>query len=89
MARTVAQQMIAQRMAAQRAAGQNHALTNDDAAQNQFAAQQNPAEGLLAASAQGQGTDEKLMAAVDQDVSQQVPSAMEPLAQLMEEGASQ
>lgn len=27
--------------------------------------------------------DEKLMAAVDQDVSQEVPSAMEPLAQLM------
>lgn len=33
--------------------------------------------------------DEKLMAAVDQDVSQDVPSAMEPLAQLMNEGASQ
>ncbi len=33
--------------------------------------------------------DGKLMAAVDKDVSQEVPSAMEPLAQLMDEGANQ
>ncbi len=34
-------------------------------------------------------TDETLLAAVDSDVSRQVPSAMEPLAQLMDEYASQ
>jgi hypothetical protein len=33
--------------------------------------------------------DAKLMAAVDKDVSQEVPSAMEPLARLMDEGANQ
>jgi hypothetical protein len=36
----------------------------------------------------GQG-DESLMAGVDSDVSRPVPSAMEPLAQLMDEGADQ
>jgi hypothetical protein len=33
--------------------------------------------------------DEGLMAAVDNDVSRPVPSAMEPLAQLMDEGGNQ
>lgn len=55
------------------------------AEQRQMAAQQRAAE----AAAQGRMSDEKLMAAVDKDVSQEVPSAMEPLAQLMEEGPNQ
>jgi len=33
--------------------------------------------------------DEDLLAAVDTDVARQVPAAMEPLAQLADEGASQ
>lgn len=41
------------------------------------------------AAAESREQDEKLMAAVDQDVSQGVPSALEPLAQLMDEGANQ
>jgi hypothetical protein len=73
----LAQRITAQRMAAQQAARQNQLAAKQDAAQNQ-------AEGA----AQAPGADEKLMAAVDQDVSQQVPSAMEPLAQLMDEGAN-
>lgn len=63
------------RMAAQRAAAES-ALQ-----QRQPAAAQAPAD--------TPAQDEKLMAAVDQDVSQEVPSAMEPLAQLMNEGAYQ
>lgn len=75
-------------------------IAAEHAAQNkQFAAQQNAAQdgdfeqeaaGTAAqAPAQPQGADEKLMAAVDQDVSQPVPSALEPLAQLMDEAANQ
>lgn len=51
------------------------------AQQRQMAAEQ--------AAALARQEDEKLMAAVDKDVSQQVPSAMEPLAQLMEESGNQ
>lgn len=51
------------------------------AEQRQLAAQQ-------AAAAQ-RDEDAKLMAAVDKDVAQEVPSAMEPLAQLMDESSSQ
>ena len=36
-----------------------------------------------------QQEDRNLMARVDNDISQEVPSAMEPLAQLMEEGQTQ
>lgn len=41
------------------------------------------------AQAEASGPDESLLAAVDNDVSRQVPSAMEPLAQLMENNSSQ
>jgi len=40
------------------------------------------------AAAEPSTTDEDLLAAVDSDVSRQVPSAMEPLAQLMENDTS-
>jgi hypothetical protein len=43
----------------------------------------------LAAQQRSQEQDANLMATVDTDVSREVPSAMEPLAQLMEEGANQ
>jgi hypothetical protein len=77
----LAHQVAAQRAAAQQTE-QKQLAAKQDASQNQ-----DTAEG--ATQAPTQGADEKLMAAVDQDVSQQVPSAMEPLAQLMDEGANQ
>lgn len=43
----------------------------------------------LAATRKAREQDAKLMATVDQDVSQEVPSAMEPLAQLMEGNTNQ
>jgi hypothetical protein len=43
----------------------------------------------LAAEQRAQPSDEDLLATVDSDVSRTVPAAMEPLAQLMDEGESQ
>lgn len=43
----------------------------------------------LAAQQSAQPSDEDLLATVDSDVSRTVPAAMEPLAQLMDEGGSQ
>jgi len=40
------------------------------------------------AAAERRQQDQKLMATVDTDISQEVPSAMEPLAELMEDGAA-
>lgn len=60
------------RMAAERQAAEHHA--------QQEQAVRDTAE-------QTRLQDERLMAAVDQDVSQEVPSAMEPLADLMDGGA--
>lgn len=88
LARIITQRIVAQRTAAQRTLQQNQLLADQGAAPNQSAAQ-SPAEDALQAPAQGQSADARLMAAVDRDVSQPVPSAMEPLAQLMEESASQ
>ena len=79
----LAQRVAAQRIAA-RQAEQKQWAARQDASQNQ-----DTAEVATQAPTKAAGADEKLMAAVDQDVSQQVPSAMEPLAQLMDEGANQ
>jgi hypothetical protein len=82
------QRILAHRVAAQRTealqAEQKQLAARQDAAQNQ-----DTAEIATQAPTPAAGADEKLMAAVDQDVSQQVPSAMEPLAQLMDEGPNQ
>jgi hypothetical protein len=76
------------RLAAQAGARQQHLPIKRDAAQEQGLAED--ATGAAAQTpSQPQGADEKLMAAVDQDVSQPVASAMEPLARLMDEGESQ
>jgi hypothetical protein len=80
----LAHRVAAQRIATQQAAKQNQLAAMQDAAQNQ-----DTAEIATQAPTPAAGADEKLMAAVDQDVSQQVPSAMEPLAQLMDEGPNQ
>jgi hypothetical protein len=53
----------------------------------EYQAQQRAAEQRAQAAARQ--NDEKLFAAVDNDVSRAVPSAMEPLAQLMEDSSSQ
>lgn len=76
------------RIAAQGSAQHKQLAARQNAAQDgDF--EQETADTAAQAPAQAQGADEKLMAAVDQDVSQPVPSAMEPLAQLMDEGANQ
>ncbi|HEX4030971.1 MAG TPA: hypothetical protein VHX20_11445 [Terracidiphilus sp.] len=43
----------------------------------------------LAAQQRAERADENLLATVDSDISRTVPAAMEPLAQLMDEGESQ
>lgn len=77
--------LAAQRAAQQRRWAEEQANSNEQDFAQQTAANQAPNQ----AQGQAQGADEKLMAAVDQDVSQPVASAMEPLAQLMDEDASQ
>ena len=57
------------------------AAAAEQAQQRQLAAQRAQASGRL--------DDSDLMATVDRDVSRAVPSAMEPLARLMDEGESQ
>jgi hypothetical protein len=57
------------------------------AQQRQLAVQQAAAQAQPVATAPDD--DARLMAAVDKDVSREVPRAMEPLAQLMDEGANQ
>jgi len=52
------------------------------------AAAQAAKEKQLQAKETPKAADEDLMAAVDSDVSREVPAAMEPLAQLMDEGES-
>jgi hypothetical protein len=47
------------------------------------------AQERLVATRQARSEDEDLLATVDSDVSREVPSAMEPLAQLMDVSASQ
>lgn len=54
------------------------------AAQAQRARQQQ----MAAAKQQASEQDQKLMASVDNDISQEVPSAMEPLAELMEDSGT-
>jgi hypothetical protein len=44
---------------------------------------------LSAAQHSASGQDEALLASVDKDVSREVPAAMEPLAQLMDDGGTQ
>jgi len=60
---------------------QARVVAAEQARQQQLAAQ--------AAQAQNRVDDSDLMATVDTDVSRAVPSAMEPLAQLMDQGESQ
>jgi len=52
-------------------------------------AEQEAKQQQLAAQERARATDEDLLAAVDSEVSQEVPAAMEPLAQLMEGDESQ
>jgi len=60
------------------------------AAATQEAMDQQLAVNRAAATAKGStGSDQSLLAAVDTDVSRGVPAAMEPLAQLMDDGGSQ
>ncbi|MGH9563514.1 MAG: hypothetical protein ACRD3S_18840, partial [Terracidiphilus sp.] len=67
--------------AARKAAGQRAAAERISAqAQNPAPAEVKPEVGTK---------DEDLLASVDQDVSRQVPAAMEPLAQLMEDSGAQ
>ncbi|MGH9600503.1 MAG: hypothetical protein ACRD27_11610 [Terracidiphilus sp.] len=60
-------------------------------AAEQIAAQAQRArqEQLAAAERRAQARNQKLMATVDTDISQEVPSAMEPLADLMENGGTE
>lgn len=55
------------------------------AQQRQLAAEQAAAQARMEAAARD---DASLMAAVDKDVSQEVPSAMEPLAQMMDDSSN-
>lgn len=57
--------------------------------QARIAAAEQAQKRQLAAQQQNREQDANLMATVDTDVSREVPSAMEPLAQLMDEGANQ
>lgn len=80
------------RLAAARTAAQK-AAQQQAAAQRQAAAAQEvqPEQAAVAGSKTAAGvsnTDDDLLATVASDVSQQVPSAMEPLAQLMDENGT-
>ena len=77
MAKLVAQE-AAQKAAAQRVAAERIA-----------AQAQNRAPVAVAVKQETGTKDEDLLASVDQDVSQQVPAAMEPLAQLMDDNGVQ
>lgn len=70
-------QQLAQLAAAHKAAVRHMAAAR--------AAEQAAEQAAKEAAEQGRRQDENLMASVDKDVSQQVPSAMEPLARLMDE----
>lgn len=54
-----------------------------------IAAAQRARQQELAAQERARQKDQNLMATVDSDISQEVPTAMEPLAQMMEDGESQ
>lgn len=55
----------------------------------QEALDEQPAVKRVATAKAGTNSDQSLLAAVDTDVSRGVPAAMEPLAQLMDDGGSQ
>jgi len=55
----------------------------------QMRAAQQARQQQLAAQQRARQADEELLATVDSDISRTVPAAMEPLAQLMDEGESQ
>lgn len=84
-------QMAAARLARQQQMATQEAAANAaaQAAAAQADATRTAATEADAAPQQQPQSDEKLMASVDKDVSQEVPSALEPLAQLMDTGASQ
>lgn len=78
---------IAAIKAAQKAEHERLAVAQSTAAAQQ-ALEQTAAENTKGAKHPA-NTDENLLATVDRDVSQQVPAAMEPLAQLMDDNGSQ
>lgn len=74
--------------AAQKAAHER-LVAAQSAAAAQKALDEQPAVGRTNAAASSKNADEGLLATVDRDVSREVPAAMEPLAQLMDENGSQ
>jgi len=74
--------------AAQRAAHER-LVAAEAAAATQQARDQQPAVKRATAVKSRANSDQDLLAAVDNEVSRQVPAAMEPLAQLMDDGGSQ
>ncbi|SPE25799.1 hypothetical protein SBA5_500020 [Candidatus Sulfotelmatomonas gaucii] len=79
---------IAAIKAAQKAAHERLVVAQSAAAAQQALAVQTTAKNTSAAR-HANDTDENLLAKVDKDISQQVPAAMEPLAQLMDDNESQ
>lgn len=75
----VAAQMAARKAAEQRAAAERQAALQA----------RNHAQKAVDVKQESGAKDEDLLASVDQDVSQQVPAAMEPLAQLMDDNGAQ
>ncbi len=79
-----------QAMARQTAQAAAQEAAQKRAAAERISAQaQNRAPAAAAVKQEAVVRDEDLLASVDQDVSQQVPAAMEPLAQLMDESGAQ
>jgi hypothetical protein len=74
--------------AAQKATHEQLAVAQSAAAAQQTLEKQTATENTNI-SKHATNSDENLLATVDKDISQQVPAAMEPLAQLMDENESQ
>jgi predicted negative regulator of RcsB-dependent stress response len=77
------------RIAAMRAAVQKAAQKHAAVQQPAAAIERTPAANRRSAAASATKEDEDLLATVDSDVSREVPAAMEPLAQLMNENGTE
>jgi hypothetical protein len=80
------------KLTAQKAAQQAaevRAAAEREAASHARALEQNRAQAAATVKQEAGTQDEDLLASVDQDVSQQVPAAMEPLAQLMDDNGTE
>jgi hypothetical protein len=90
LARIAAQKAAAQKALQEQAAALQQRLAAEQTAlQEQLAAEQQRAAAAHSATANANTEDEDLLATVDSDVSREVPAAMEPLAQLMNENGTE